>query len=82
MKNPTNSDLHIMLVRIEERQKTVVDKLDGVTQWQTRHEEKDEKRFGDLNKYGRSIAIVASIFGAGIAMSFQAGIEWFKNKVS
>lgn len=82
MKNPTLLDLQIMLVRIEERQINVVDKLENVTKWQASHEEKDEKRFRELNKYGGSIAIVSSIFGAGIMFSLQAGIEWIKRKVS
>lgn len=79
---PTNYDLQIMLVRIEERQIAIGDKMDIVTKWQDTHEEKDVKRFNELNVYGRSIAIVASIFGVGIAFSLQAAFEWIKKKVS
>lgn len=60
----TNHDLHIMLTRIEERQKTNTSKIDTILDWQVSHEEKDEQRFGSLNKYAASVAIVAASIGA------------------
>jgi hypothetical protein len=58
----------IAIARIEERQASVVDKLDISAKWQTAHETKDEERFANLNKYAASIAIVAS--GAGMLGSY------------
>lgn len=63
----TNHDLHVMLTRIEERQKTIAEKVDLANRWQAEHEKKDEERFNSLNKYAASIAIVSSAITAGLA---------------
>lgn len=74
MKNPSNRDLHIMLARIEERQIAVVDKVDGITDWQKSHQENDSKQFKELNdnvnamnKYAASVAVVAATIGASMS---------------
>lgn len=71
MPNATNEDLHIMLVRIEERQIFVVEKLDTIVARQKEHEEKDDKRFDSLNKYATSVGIVAGSIGWGIAYAWK-----------
>ncbi len=78
MDNPSNHDLHIMLVRIEERQKSVIDgqadivhKLDKVTIWQDTHEKRDEERFNSLNKYAASVAMIGAAIGAGASYLYK-----------
>ncbi len=71
MKNPTNHDLHIMLTRIEERQINVVEKLDNISRRQKEHEENDEERFTNLNRYAASIAMIASVIGGGVMWTYQ-----------
>lgn len=71
MPRITNHDLHVMLARVEE-------KLDAVKDWQKEHQENDSRQFeahsrqfitlnkniGSMNRFGASIAIVASVIGA------------------
>ena len=71
LKNPTNHDLHIMLIEIATNVNAIKSRVEDSVQWQKEHEKKDEKRFNDLNKYGRSIAIVASGFSFGSLLLWQ-----------
>lgn len=64
MKNPTNHDLHVMLVEIKGDVRSLVDKANSNLAWQKEHERKDEERFSNLNRYAASVAIVASGIGA------------------
>lgn len=60
----TNQDLHVMLARIEERQISLIEKMNLSVIWQNEHERKDEERFSKLNKYAASVAVIASSIGA------------------
>ena len=60
----TNHDLHIMLTELRKDTQYIIAKSNSLEKWQKEHEEKDEKRFANLNKYAASIAIVASGIGA------------------
>ncbi len=64
MANPTNHELHILLTEIKGDVKSLVEKANNTAEWQDEHEKKDEERFGNLNRYAASIAIVASAIGA------------------
>lgn len=59
----TINDLHVMLVRIEERQKHIADSVIKIHGWQEEHEKKDEARFSSLNRYAASIATVSAFIG-------------------
>lgn len=78
MKNPSNRDLHVMLARIEERQVFVIEKVDGIKNWQETHQTNDTKQFKELNdninsmnKYAASIATVAGFIGAGAVYAWN-----------
>lgn len=64
MSKITNHDLHIMLVGMDKDIKSIIEKADLSAKWQKEHEEEDEARFANLNRYATSIAIVASGVGA------------------
>ena len=64
----TNHDLHIMLVELRKDTQHIIKKSDSLEKWQLDHEQKDEKRFASLNRYGASIAMVSS--GIGMAATY------------
>ncbi len=64
----TNQELHLLLVEIKGDVKSLVEKADNTIVWQKEHEEKDERRFSNLNRYAASIAAVAS--GIGICGAY------------
>lgn len=89
MTDPTIHDLHILLTEINGDVKSVAKDVSALKAGFDAHIVSDVAEFktvndniNNMNKYGRSIAIVASIFGAGIALGLQTGLEWIKNKVS
>lgn len=81
MKNPTNQDLHIMLVEMRGDIKSIVKDVGALTTGFSTHIASDAKEFktlneniNNLNRYAASIAIVASAIGGGTL--------WVWNKIT
>lgn len=69
MKAPSNHELHIILTKMDGKIDIMHEKLDGVSSWQEKHAESDEKHFETINnKIGnmQGIAATVGIFSAGI----------------
>lgn len=72
---PTNDDLHKLLLVMDTKQDSILEKLEEAKEWQEKHEERDVERFGDLHdringllKYAASISVVAT--GVGVMLSY------------
>ena len=67
---PTNHDLHIMLVKLDGKFDSMLEKQEAAQNWQVDHDKKDSERFGGLQKridgmstYATSVALVAGFVG-------------------
>ncbi len=68
-----------MLTRIEEKQISVIEKLDNIKAWQKDHQENDIRQFKELNdNINGMYKYVVSIAGVGIAIGTSGTYLWKK----
>jgi hypothetical protein len=81
MTEPTNQDLQIMLVRIEERLISQNDRLDVSNRWQEDHQKSDNQNHKDLseamshlNNLSARVGFVCTVIGASAIYVYK----WIK----
>ena len=76
MVKRTFADFHEMLVRIEEKQSSIIEKIDDIKIWQREHQENDIRQFKELGETLIAIRTYASALVIGISF-IGACIKWF-----
>lgn len=86
-KEPSLHSLHVMVALIYKDMQIIKKSQDDTLVWQKEHQTHDNKEFSaikqdikDMNRYGASIALVASVVTAAVVTGGKAAVGYVAKK--